>query len=182
MSKCRATIVAENYYHDDVIKWKLVFVLLVLCAGNSPVTVEFPTQRPVTRSFDNFFDLCLNQRLSKQWKRRWFETPSRSLWRHLASKYHLGHRWFISSLTLCDYIRWKKCKKRWKFWFILCYLVLPLTLLQTIQWNKITDTPLSLCTRLLGPNGPLTRYVKLQAAHAREWRFHHPATSKETVS
>ena len=25
--------------------------LLVLCAGNSPVTGEFPTQRPVTRSF-----------------------------------------------------------------------------------------------------------------------------------
>ena len=33
--------------------------LLVLCAENSPVTGEFPTQRPVTRSFDVFFDLCL---------------------------------------------------------------------------------------------------------------------------
>ena len=27
---------------------------------------EFPTQRPVTRSFDVFFDLRLNKRLSKQ--------------------------------------------------------------------------------------------------------------------
>ena len=27
---------------------------------------EFPTQRPVTRSFDVFFDLCLNKHLSKQ--------------------------------------------------------------------------------------------------------------------
>ena len=27
---------------------------------------EFPTQRPVTRSFDVFFDLRLNERLSKQ--------------------------------------------------------------------------------------------------------------------
>ena len=37
--------------------------LLAICAGNSPVTVEFPTQRPVTRSFDVFFDLCPNKRL-----------------------------------------------------------------------------------------------------------------------
>ena len=40
--------------------------LLALCAGNSPVTGEFPSQRPVTRSFDAFFDLRLNKRLSKQ--------------------------------------------------------------------------------------------------------------------
>ena len=43
---------------------------------------EFPTQRPVTRSFDVFFDLRLNKRLSKQSWRWWFETPSWSLWRH----------------------------------------------------------------------------------------------------
>ena len=43
---------------------------------------EFPTQRPVTRSFVVFFDLRRNKRLSKQpWGWR-FETPSRSLWRH----------------------------------------------------------------------------------------------------
>ena len=29
-----------------------------------------------------FFYLCLNQQLSKQWRRRWFETPSLSLWRN----------------------------------------------------------------------------------------------------
>ena len=33
---------------------------LAICAGNSPVPGEFPTQRPVTRSFDVFFDLRLN--------------------------------------------------------------------------------------------------------------------------
>ena len=37
--------------------------LLALCVGNSPVTGEFPSQRPVTRSFDVFFDLRLNKRL-----------------------------------------------------------------------------------------------------------------------
>ena len=56
--------------------------LLAIWAGNSPVTVEFPSQRPVTRSFDVFFDLHLNKRLSKQAKRRWFEKPSRLLWHH----------------------------------------------------------------------------------------------------
>ena len=40
--------------------------LLVLCEGNSPVTGEFPAQRPVTQGFDIFFDLRLNKRLSKQ--------------------------------------------------------------------------------------------------------------------
>ena len=40
------------------------FALLGLCAGNSPATGEFPSQRPVTRSFDVFFDLRQNKRLS----------------------------------------------------------------------------------------------------------------------
>ena len=57
--------------------------LLAICAGNSPVTGEFPTQRPVTRSFDVFFDLRPNKRLSKHWWGWWFETPSCPLWRHL---------------------------------------------------------------------------------------------------
>ena len=42
---------------------------------------ELPAQRPVTRSFDVFFDLRLNKRLSKQPWCWWFETPSWSLWR-----------------------------------------------------------------------------------------------------
>ena len=39
--------------------------LLALCAGNSPVAGEFPSQRPVTRGFDVFFDLRPNKRLSE---------------------------------------------------------------------------------------------------------------------
>ena len=53
-----------------------------MISGNSPVTAEFPAQRTVTRSFDVFFDLRLNKRLSKQSWGWWFETPSPSLWRH----------------------------------------------------------------------------------------------------
>ena len=45
-------------HHDDVIKWL------------------------VTRSFDVFFDLRLNKRLSKQSWGWWFDMPSRPLWRH----------------------------------------------------------------------------------------------------
>ena len=56
--------------------------LLALRAGNSPVTGEFPSQRSVTRSLDVFFDLRLTKRVSKQSKRQWFETRSRSFWRH----------------------------------------------------------------------------------------------------
>ena len=55
--------------------------LLAICAGNSPVSGDFPAQRPVTRSFGVFFDLRLYKLLRKQWRGWWFETPSRPLWR-----------------------------------------------------------------------------------------------------
>ena len=51
--------------------------LLAICAGISPVPGEFPSQRPVSRSFDVFFDLCLNERLIKRLWGWWLETLSR---------------------------------------------------------------------------------------------------------
>ena len=39
-------------------------------------------QRSVTRTFHLFFDLRMNKRLGKHSRRRWFESPLRSLWRH----------------------------------------------------------------------------------------------------
>ena len=67
----------DRYIHD-VIKWKYLprywpFV---------PVNGAFPAQRPVTRSFDVYFDLRPSKPLSKQSWGWWFETSSRSLWRH----------------------------------------------------------------------------------------------------
>ena len=56
--------------------------LLSLCEGNSLVTGQFHSQRPVTQSFDAFFDLRLNKRLNKPLRRHWFETPSPFLWRY----------------------------------------------------------------------------------------------------
>ena len=67
--------------HDDVIKWKHF-------PRNRPFvrgihrSRYIPHKRPVTWSFDVFFDLRLNKRLSKQSWGWWFETLSRSLWRH----------------------------------------------------------------------------------------------------
>ena len=72
--------------HDPSAWWRqqmeTLFKLLAICAGNSPVTGKFPAQRPVTRSFDVFFDLRRNKRLSKYPRSIWFETPSCPLWRH----------------------------------------------------------------------------------------------------
>ena len=75
------------YYTSLIMSWwrhqmETFSALLALCAGNSPVTGEFPTQKPVTRSFDVFLDLRQNKRLSKQSWCCWFETPASSLWRH----------------------------------------------------------------------------------------------------
>ena len=86
-----------------------ISALLAFYAGNSPVTGEFHTKRPVTRSFDVFFDLRLNKPLSKQSWGWWFETLSRPLWRHCnvlrLSYLHSGISWVISNVhfpSLCD--------------------------------------------------------------------------------
>ena len=74
--------------------------LLAISAGNSPVPGEFPAQRPVTRSFDVFFDLHPNKRLSKQWWGWWFDTLSCPLWRH-----HNEHDYLFAwmHLIICDF-------------------------------------------------------------------------------
>ena len=65
--------------------------------GTGPLCGEFtshrwiPLTKTVTRSFDVFFDLRLNKRLSKQLLGWWFETPLRSLWRHYNVMLLLNH-------------------------------------------------------------------------------------------
>ena len=85
---------------DDIITWRrhqmeAFSALLAFCVGNSPVTGEFPAQRPVTQSFDVFFDLCLNKQLSKQSWGWWLETPSRSLWRQCKEMYLDNLWWYL---------------------------------------------------------------------------------------
>ena len=80
---------------------------------------EFPTQRPVTRSFDVFFDLRLNKRLSKQPRGWWFGTPSWSLWRQC----YVWHRCNMESSQGNPYearihddvIKWKQFPRYWPF-------------------------------------------------------------------
>ena len=65
-------LLANNVWRMDMFTWwrhqmETLSALLAICAGNSPVPGKFPAQRPVTRSFDVFFDLLRrNKRLSKQ--------------------------------------------------------------------------------------------------------------------
>ena len=76
LPKCRGS----TWFHDDVINWKHFPRYWPFVRGIhwSPLN----SQRPVTRSFDVFFDLRLNKRLSKQSWGWWFETLPWSLWRH----------------------------------------------------------------------------------------------------
>ena len=99
----------------DHIWWRhqmeIFSALLAICAGNSPVSGEVPAQRPVTRSFDVFFDLCLNKRLSKQLWGWWFEMRSHPLWRRCngLEYYHMsGTRLTttnVETLHYCTFVR-----------------------------------------------------------------------------
>ena len=62
VAKCKSNMTKSKRRHQ----METFSALLAICEGDSPVTGEFPTQRPVTLSFDVFFDLRLNKRLSKQ--------------------------------------------------------------------------------------------------------------------
>ena len=87
-------------------------VLLAICTGNSPVIGEFPSQRTVTWSYDVFFDLRLNKRLSKQSGGWWFETPSRPLWRH--------HNGIMSTVYPMKYVKSISHKISHKITFLFC--------------------------------------------------------------
>ena len=112
--------------HDDFIKWKHFLVTGPLC-GEFTGPGEFPTQRPVTRSFDVFFDLRLNKRLSKQPWGWWFETLSWSLWRQCNEKWWLGSlkRRCIARLRWIKALKsdWNRTRTEWGytvhclFWF-----------------------------------------------------------------
>ena len=92
---CKGLTVEQYTRHIYEFPWwrhqmETFSALLAICAGSSPVPSEFPHKWPVTRSFDVFFDLRLNKRLSKQSWGWWFETLSCPLWRH------------CNAIRLCD--------------------------------------------------------------------------------
>ena len=89
--------------------------LLALCEENPPITGGFPSQRPVTRSFDIFFDMRLNKWLSKQSRWWWFETPWRSLWRHCNAENCQSHR--TVTIPLASY------SVPYSLWYITAYVI-----------------------------------------------------------
>ena len=111
--------------------------LLTICAGNSPVPGDFPAQRPVTRSFDVFFDLRLNKRLTTQSSGWWFETLSRSLWRHRNDRSFsdptLAVIWHIFVDTLVDNTRVDISRSRQKA------AIFQNTFSNAVSWMKIYE-------------------------------------------
>ena len=74
-------------WHDSNNSWYCDRNMMTSSNGSifrvtGPLCGEFPSQRPVTRSFDISFDLRLDKWLGKQSWGWWFKTPSRPLWRH----------------------------------------------------------------------------------------------------
>ena len=79
---CTAWKVVSLYsLHGDVIKWKHFPRYWPFVRG-----IRQSPQRPVTRSFDVFFDLRLNEQLGKHSWGRLFETPLRLSWRQCNGK------------------------------------------------------------------------------------------------
>ena len=107
----------EIYNHIHLCAWwrhqmEAFSVLFAIYAGNSTVPGEFSAQRPVTQSFDVFFDLRLNKRLSKQSWSWWLETLSHPLWRHcngllLPNQNHptSEYRWSTPNNLLLDWMQ-----------------------------------------------------------------------------
>ena len=79
-------VISHDFHHDDVIKWKHFPRYWPLVRGIHRPPVNSPHKRPVTPSFDVFFDLRLNKRLSKQSWGWWLKTLSCPLWRHRNDK------------------------------------------------------------------------------------------------
>ena len=117
--------------------------LLAICAGNSPVPGEFPAQRPITRSFDVFFDLRLNKRFSKQSWGWWFETLSGPLWHHRNATSILERIYHITVGLHCIYIltnpqmRWKINKKNHPW----CIAMYPQTYHSAHWWPSVVMMP-----------------------------------------
>ena len=86
---------------------------LSFCAKISPVTGEFPAQRPVKRGFDVFFDLGLHQQLSKQCRCQWFGTPWYSLWRHRQCYAPMSFGWLIFQMWLNNFSARRTHTVRW---------------------------------------------------------------------
>ena len=106
---------------------------------------EFPTQRPVTRSFDVFFDLRLKKRLSKQPWGWWFEMRSWSLWRQCNGVQISQSIWFNTPWGFCLEIITNSVSKQYhrvmnaSFKYAVCF--------NCLIW-RIKHIPFPLCSHI----------------------------------
>ena len=144
--------------------------LPALCTGNSPVTGEFPAQRPVARSFAVFCGLRLNKRLSKQSWGWWFETPPRSLLRHW------NERWLgcLTVQQIFEFISDQNVKFRpqasYPLRLHLCHCSIPLMVRRHYlsPWTARKNQWSSAVSNLLNVIY-LCSIPKLKACHGQKW-------------
>ena len=113
---------------------KTFSALLAHCTGNSAVTSVFPAQRPVTQSFDVFFDLRLNKSLNCD------AGDLRCHHAHYDVTISKSYQWYpivikaseiISDLNICSTACWsyqkKKKKNQSSVLLVLCEGIPPVT-------------------------------------------------------
>ena len=106
------TSVYSTVYSGAVQRKYLSSPSLAFVRGIHRWPVNFPTQRPVTRGFNVFFDLRPNKRLRKQWWGWWFYTPSRPLsfsWRVYCIVLDLLELRGLPIVYTADLLRTKTC-------------------------------------------------------------------------
>ena len=88
LGKCTWESINMPWIHIEIIIiasipwWRHQMEPFSALLAHPPVTGGFLSQRPLMWSYDTFFNLRLDKQLSKQSRRRWFETLLRSLWCH----------------------------------------------------------------------------------------------------
>ena len=102
---------SNSWWRHQMETFSTLLAIYAVC-GEFTGHQRIPTQRPVTRSVDVFFDLRPNKRLSKQSWGWWFETQSRPFWRHCndwpMSRVHVllyvksSWTWYQSNICRCS--------------------------------------------------------------------------------
>ena len=155
---------------SDVIKWKHFPRYWLFVGANPPVTGGFASPRPARRSFNVFFDLPLNKRLSKQSRRRWFETPLRLLWRHCNELYPVTlHIVSVSPSTVNTLMSRQNCRH------------FADDIFKCISWNKNVWISLKITLKFV-PNVRNNNIPALVQIMARYRPGHKPTSEPMVVS
>ena len=114
-------------YHDDVIKLKHFLHYWPIVRGIHRSPVNSPHKGQWSEALMFSLICALNKRLSKQPWGWWFETQSRSLWRHCNDVYCMGFTVCISCAYHVGYIIYNNCKK---YALLIACRVIDITLIQ----------------------------------------------------